>query len=69
MSIDWLSLIIGIAIGIFIANAITLISAAINYKRAQNKLAEVTGKIKQAQDELAKRKQVIINVLSKIKEK
>ena len=69
MNIDWLSLTVGIAIGIFITNAISFISAAINYKRAQNKLAEVTGKIKQAQDELAKRKQVIINVLSKIKEK
>jgi len=69
MTIDWLSLLIGVGIGIFLINLVNVITTTINYRRAKKTLETVTNKIEKARNELEKERIVIERFMDKIEEK
>ena len=67
MAIDWVSILIGVGIGIFIANILTLVSSFAKYKKETENLKKVTEKMEKIRSEFQKQKEALIQKLEDTK--
>lgn len=65
MTIDWMSLLLGITIGIVIANVLALIASYLKLNRAKKKLDASTAKLKDFEVKLEEKRKEILGELNK----